>query len=243
MRTTVTSRTTLITRTTRTTRIAGAAALACSLLLAGCASNERAPNTIYDFGPAAPGAQAPGAPALAAIVVMDATGPTALDTERMFYRLNYADAMQARTYASARWSAPPLDLFTHRIKTRLSQAGMQVLSATDASNNVPILRIEVDDFVHAFASAGQSEGQVRLRASVFTDHRLVDQRSFARNAPAASHDATGGAGALAAGTDLVAADLLAWLATLDPARLSPATGSGTAPAPASLGAMLRPSGR
>lgn len=220
----------------QTTRFATIAVVACSLLLAGCASKERAPNTIYDFGPAAPSAQSPAAPALAAIVVMDATGPTALDTERMFYRLNYADAMQARTYASARWSAPPLDLFTHRIKTRLSQSGMKVLSATDASNNVPILRIEIDDFVHAFAGAGQSEGQVRLRASVFTDHRLVDQRSFTRNAPAASHDATGGAGALAAATDLVASDLLAWLATLDPARLAPA-GSTTA------GAALRPRGQ
>ena len=215
MRTTVTSRTTLITRTTRTTRIAGAAALACSLLLAGCASNERAPNTIYDFGPAAPGAQAPGAPALAAIVVMDATGPTALDTERMFYRLNYADAMQARTYASARWSAPPLDLFTHRIKTRLSQAGMQVLSATDASNNVPILRIEVDDFVHAFSSTSASEGQILLRASVLADHRLVAQKSFAHNAPAPSQDAAGGVAALAAGTDRIALDLKNWLSTLD----------------------------
>jgi len=64
----------------QTTRFATIAVVACSLLLAGCASKERAPNTIYDFGPAAPSAQSPAAPALAAIVVMDATGPTALDT-------------------------------------------------------------------------------------------------------------------------------------------------------------------
>ena len=42
---------------------------------------------------------------LAAIVVMDATGSPALENERMMYRLNYADPLQARTYANSRWSA------------------------------------------------------------------------------------------------------------------------------------------
>ncbi len=184
-------------------------------MLAGCASKERTSNTIFDFGPVASAMQAAAAPKPAAIVVMDVTGPATLDTERMFYRLNYADAQQARTYANSRWSAPPVSLVTQRIKARLAQSGMKVLSATDAATGVPILRIEIDDFVHAFASAGQSEGQIMLRASVFQEHRLVDQRSFHRNAPAPSQDAAGGVAALAAGTDQVAADLLAWLASLD----------------------------
>ena len=98
---------------------------------------------------------------------------------------------------------------------RLSQAGVTVLSATDAANRVPILRIEIDDFVHTFASTSQSEGQIMLRASVFTDHRLVGQRSFARNTPAPSQDAAGGVTALAAGTDAIALDLNTWLSSLD----------------------------
>ncbi len=194
-----------------------AVAIACSLVLAGCASNKGAPNTIYDFG--APSAQAmtpaQGASRLPPIVVMDATGPAALDNERMFYRLNYADPLQARTYAGSRWSGTPLALATQRIKVRLSQAGVTVLSATDAANRVPILRIEIDDFVHTFASTSQSEGQIMLRASVFTDHRLVGQRSFAHNAPAPSQDAAGGVTALAAGTDAIALDLNTWLSSLD----------------------------
>lgn len=198
-----------------TCRIPAVIALACSVFLAGCASKERTSNTIFDFGPVAPAMQAAATPKPAAIVVMDVTGPATLDTERMFYRLNYADAQQARTYASSRWSATPVSLVTQRIKARLAQSGMKVLSATDAATGVPILRIEIDDFVHAFASTGQSEGQVMLRASVFQEHRLVDQRSFHRNALAPSQDAAGGAAALAAGTDQVAADLLAWLASLD----------------------------
>ncbi|MCC2972643.1 PqiC family protein [Massilia sp. IC2-476] len=190
-------------------------ALALALVLAGCASKKAQESTTYDFGPATMTQQA-GAPAtMAAIVVMDATGPEALENERMFYRLNYADALQARTYAHSRWAGNPLQMLTQRVKTRLAQSGMKVLTATDASTGVPLLRVEVDDFVHAFTGVAQSEGQVTLRASLFSDHRLLDQRTFTRTTPAPSADAPGGARALAASTDAIAADILAWLATVD----------------------------
>jgi len=188
--------------------------LAAVLVLAGCASSKTQEATTFDFGPAA--AQQANAPAaLPAIVVMDATGPAALENERMYYRLNYANALEARTYANSRWASNPLQMVTQRMKARLSQSGMKVLSATDASTGVPLLRVEVDDFVHAFPSAGQSEGQLTLRASLFSDHRLLDQRTFTRTTPAPSADAAGGARALAASTDAVAADIQAWLATID----------------------------
>lgn len=188
--------------------------LAAVLVLAGCASSKTQEATTFDFGPAA--AQQTNAPAaLPAIVVMDATGPAALENERMYYRLNYANALEARTYANSRWASNPLQMVTQRMKARLSQTGMKVLSATDASTGVPLLRVEVDDFVHAFSSAGQSEGQLTLRASLFSDHRLLDQRTFTRTTPAPSADAAGGARALAASTDAVAADIQAWLATVD----------------------------
>jgi cholesterol transport system auxiliary component len=195
-------------------------ALTAALVLAGCASNKAQESTTYDFGPAAPLQQAAGAPAsasanIAALVVMDATGPAALENERMYYRLNYADALQARTYANSRWASNPLQMITQRFKARLAQSGMKVLSATDASTGVPLLRVEVDDFVHAFPGVNQSEGQLTLRASLFNDHRLLDQRTFTRSTPAGSSDAPGGARALAASTDAVAADILAWLATVD----------------------------
>lgn len=214
MRTTVTAY--LLRLPIRSLPALGACALVSVTLLAGCASTKTHDGTTYDFGPSAPLQQATAAPAaMPAIVVMDATGPSALENERMYYRLNYADALQARTYANSRWAGNPLQMLTQRVKTRLAQSGMKVLSATDASTGVPLLRVEVDDFVHAFTGANQSEGQLTLRASLFNDHRLVDQRSFTRATPAPSADAPGGARALAASTDVVAADILAWLATLD----------------------------
>jgi cholesterol transport system auxiliary component len=190
------------------------AAAAATVLLAGCAATKGPPNTLFDFGAAAAGADPARAP-LPALVVTDATGSAAFDGERMFYRLNYADALQARAYANSRWSTSPLQMVTQRLKSRIAQAGAKVLSVTDATTGVPILRVEVDDFVHAFSSASRSEGQLVLRASVFNGHALVDQKTFSRSTPAATADAAGGASALAASTDAVAADIVAWLATLN----------------------------
>jgi cholesterol transport system auxiliary component len=132
----------------------------------------------------------------------------------MFYRLSYADALQARSYANSRWTANPLQMMTQRLKTRIAQSGAKVLSETDASSGIPILRIDVDEFIHNFSGVAQSEGQVALRASVFQGHALVDQRSFARTT-AGGADAAGGARALAASTDAIAADIVAWLGTLN----------------------------
>lgn len=201
-----------------------ACALAFVLSLSGCASNKGQPTTQFDFGPAlAPAAGAAGASAgginsfanFGALVVTDVTGSSALDSERMFYRLSYADALQARTYANSRWTANPLQMMTQRLKTRMGQAGAKVLSESDASLGVPILRVDVDDFVHDFSSTTQSQGVVAVRASLFQGHTLVDQKHFVRTTPAAMPDAAGGARALAASTDAIAADITGWLGTLN----------------------------
>jgi cholesterol transport system auxiliary component len=194
---------------------------ACALALAGCASHKGEPATTFDFGPALP-ASAPSAATplgtLGTLVVADVTGSSALDNERIPYRLSYADAREARTYANSRWSATPLQLLTQRLKARLGQAGAKVLSSTDAASGVPILRVDVDDFVHDFSGVNQSSGRVAVRASVFQGHTLLDQKTFVRATPATSADAAGGARSLAASTDAVTADIAAWLGTLDLAR-------------------------
>jgi cholesterol transport system auxiliary component len=192
-------------------RLLLAAAGCGALLLAGCASEKTQANSTFDFGPAV-AAVAPAANG--AVVVTDVTGSAALDSERMSYRLNYADPLQARAYSHSRWSATPLQLVTQRLKTRIAQSGTKVLGATDASDGVAILRTEVDEFTHSFDSQAQSSGLLILRASLFQGHKLVDQKTFSRKCSATSADAAGGARALAAATDGVAADIVAWLATL-----------------------------
>jgi cholesterol transport system auxiliary component len=189
------------------------AALAAAALLAGCASSEKQSDTLFDLGPSLPRADLRSDAPLPALVVTDATGSPAFESEKMYYRLNYADPLQARAYANSRWNANPLELVTQRLKSRLSQTGAKVLGSADAATGAPILRVQVDEFVHAFSSASQSQGIVVVRASLMNGHALVDQKTFSRSTPAPSADASGGARALAASVDAVAGDIAAWLSS------------------------------
>lgn len=194
-----------------------AVTLTAAALLAGCAAKPALP-TLYDFGPLpAPAAAGPArAPAPAALVVLDATGPAWLDSTRMYYRLLYADAQQSRPYAHNHWHATPLQLLSERLKSRLAQNGLKVLSGADSTVGMPLLRIEVEDFSQNFDARDSSSVRLALRASVFRAHHLLDQRSFGRDLRAASADAAGGARALAQATDAVTADIIGWLAALPP---------------------------
>lgn len=196
----------------RNLALAGAVALV--LPLGGCASSHGPNTSLYDFGPLTPAAAPAPAQPLPALIMADVSGPPALDTDRMQYRLLYADARQTRPYAHNQWTSTPLQLLTQRMKARIAQAGVKVLSSTDAASSITLLRMEVDDFGQNFASASQSSGLIALRASLFRNHRLVDQRSFQRDRPAPSADAAGGARALSDAADALATDILAWLAAL-----------------------------
>lgn len=206
--------------TTFSGHAARAALIAAAVLLSACAS--KGPTSAhYDFGPLPPATQAANAGTSAganigAIIVADATGPASLDSERMQYRLLYADARQSRPYAYNQWTSTPLQLVTQRMKARIAQAGVKVLSTSDSAAAVNLLRLEVDDFAQNFETATQSNGHISLRASLFRSHRLLDQKTFTRTAPAPSADAAGGARALADASDALAADVLAWLAALPP---------------------------
>jgi len=204
-------------------------AIVSAIALAGCASKGPQP-TAFDFGPmGAPLPAASMAPAgtngtsgtdglrpmaMPAIVVADVSGPASLDSQRMTYRLMYADARQSRPYAYNTWSATPLQLMSQRVKARIAQAGVKVVSTTDSAGGLPLLRLEADEFSQNFDSATQSSASITLRASIFRNHKLVDQRTFTRSARAPSADPAGGASALAESTDGIAADILAWLATM-----------------------------
>jgi len=183
------------------------------LALAGCASTRGPAASLYDFG----GLPDPAPQAtlkLPPVIVPDVTGPAWLDTQTMVYRLNDSDPLQARPYANSRWSSTPLQLLTQRVKARLAQAGVRVLSTTDAGAGVLLLRIEADDFSHAFDRNMRNAGTVVLRASLFDGHRFLDQKTFVRSTPSASADAGGGVRALTTSTDAVAADIIAWLSAL-----------------------------
>lgn len=210
-----------------TSTIRNCLAIAAMAATLGACATKGVPTTQFDFGPLPAAASASAsaqvsaptsASNIGAIIVADVTGPAALDTERMQYRLLYADARQSKPYAYNQWTSTPSQLLTQRIKARMAQAGVKVLSTTDAAASPTVLRMEVEDFAQNFDTATSSKGVLRLRASVFRNHHLVDQKTFDRSAPAPTADAAGGARALADASDAVAADVLSWLAALPPSR-------------------------
>jgi cholesterol transport system auxiliary component len=190
------------------------AILAC-LLIAGCGSTSQrgARDTRFDFGPVPERSEAV-TKALPPIAIPDVTGPALLDSQQMLYRLNYADPLQSRAFTQSEWSATPLQLLTQRIKSRMSHGGLTVLSVIDASAGALLLRVEVDEFSHVFTSATQNHGRVVLRASLFDGHKLISQKTFSKSTDSTSADAGGGARALAASTDAITADMMAWIAAL-----------------------------
>lgn len=192
---------------------AGIAALA-SLCACSVVSRPDAA-VLYDLGPLRTQASSPQTPTLPPLSIVDIQVPGWLDSSLIFYRLSYANEQQPRPYAQARWSMPPGQLLQQHLKSRIAQAGGAVLTPSSAASNVPVLRIEADDFTQVFSSPAQSIGQVSLRASVFRERTLVAQRSFTRQAAAPSADAAGGVRALADAGDAALGDVIAWLASLN----------------------------
>lgn len=191
-----------------------------STLLSGCAAGRGELASLYDFGPLPAqqsGAQSslPTLPPLSPISIAEIQVPAWLDSTHIYYRLNYANGQQPRPYAHARWTMTPAQLLLQRLKVRIAQAGGVALAASHGATNIPVLRIEADDFTQSFDAPAQSSAQVVLRASVFRGRTLIAHKSFIRQAPSQAADAGGGAQALAAASDAAITDLILWLATLD----------------------------
>lgn len=183
-----------------------------SALLAGCATDAQSV-ALFDFGPTGIAQRSDALPALPTISVAAVDAPNALDNPLMYYRLNYANNQQRRPYANSRWTMPPAQLLTERLKTRMAQAGSAVLPESHGALNVPVLRVELDEFTQLFDSPDQSVAHVVLRAALFDGRKLMTQKTFARQVPAPSPDAGGGARALAAASDAIITEMMGWLAT------------------------------
>ncbi len=185
------------------------------VLLNGCATANTGPVTLYDLGllrvPQDATVRAAPPPPLS---IAEVNAPAWLDSPMMFFRLAYANEQQPRPYARSRWSMPPAQLFGQRLKARIGQAGGVALAASDGAENVPLLRIEADDFTQIFDSPEQSFALVSMRASILNGRTLAAQKTFIKQSPAPTADAAGGARALADASDAIITDMMNWLAGL-----------------------------
>ena len=168
---------------------------------------------------ALPGANvAPGASAQVALVLPEMEASAALDSNAMLYRIAFANPQALSPYASARWSMAPAQLLRQRLRDQLGQNRVVLTGYEAAPASAWLVRTELDEFAQVFESANQSQGQIRLRATVtqagVQGEKLLGQRSFVVQRPAATADAPGGARALAQAADALAQELDQWLRQL-----------------------------
>lgn len=197
-------------------------------LLAGCSALPDKPQrpAQYDFGPGAvatlPTDRRAPLPPLA-LADIEANGPLEAGTA-VLYRLGYADAQQLRPYALARWSMPPAQLVAQRLRDHLGQRRTVVsagegaaLLRTDGQQPL-VLRVELQEFSQLFTAPTASNALLRLRVTVVDNlpagEKILAQRPFIVQRPAATADAPGGVRALAEATDAAAAELSQWLETV-----------------------------
>ncbi|HSN78937.1 MAG TPA: ABC-type transport auxiliary lipoprotein family protein [Rhodoferax sp.] len=190
--------------------------LAALVLLAGCATQRPAETAkVYDFGPALLQTAAAGAlPGLATVVLFETQVSPALEVNAVLYRLAYADAQQLKPYALARWSMPPAQLFSQRLRQQLGEQRAVVAPGEAAA--LFNLRLVLEEFSQVFDSPAQSHGLLRLRATLSQrmagSETLLAQRSFVVQQPAPSPDAIGAVRALTLASDQAIGQVTAWLA-------------------------------
>lgn len=183
-----------------------AAVLAFSMLT-GCAGTPAALSDIrYDFGPAPlPATSGP----MPAVKVLDVSAPETLASDKLIYRLSYADAQQTAAYANSHWTMAPSELLTQRLRNALSMRGT-VLTGSDGVA-APVLKVDLNEFEQIFDSQTQSHGAVTARATLTQGGKVIGQRTFISRAPASTTDAAGGAQALATASDDLVSQISAWL--------------------------------
>ena len=188
-----------------------------TMLLAGCSVLDKPTRSVvFDFGPASESAGAPvSVTPRQAIALAEVEASSALDSTAVLYRLAYADAQQLQPYAQARWSMPPAQLLRQRLRQSLAQYTLVTREGDVAGQRPLVLRLELDEFSQMFDAPGRSVGQVRVHATVLqasaSGERLVAQRGFVAQRPAARADAAAGVRALTAATDAVVADIAQWM--------------------------------
>lgn len=222
---------------TRAYQISAGAAF-CLIFVSACSALPAPPvhPVVYDFGPGSVEPVAPRPPTAqrSALVLADIQSPgVAVSSTALHYRLAYDDAQQLRAYQRARWSRPPAELVRQTVASELAQQGpvLDSLSAREAARGAAsaaagagsaantsamlVLRLDIEEFSQVFSSATQSNGVLRLRATLAQatpqGERLRGQRLFVAQSPAASQDAAGGSAAMARAAQQVAHELALWI--------------------------------
>ena len=201
-----------------------------ALLLAGCSGLPTAPHTSvrYDLGRTP--VMSAASEKLPAVALAPMQAPLWTDSSTSLrYRLAYADAQVLYTYGQARWSIPPASMIQQRMREYLGQGGRIVLSADPGEipplvdgQQVPVLRLSLEEFSQVFNSPEASDAWVRIRATVVKPTAqgdvLLAQQAFEVRKPTSTADASGGVDALTKAVNEVGQLIQPWLQTVLSAR-------------------------
>jgi cholesterol transport system auxiliary component len=183
-------------------------------LLAGCATQRpEGVVKVYDFG-MAPWPTVVSGQQLATVALFEPQVNPVLEGNAVLYRLVYADPQQLKPYALSRWSMPPAQLISQRLRQYLGQQRAVVVpgEATAQLN----LRLVLEEFSQVFDAPAQSHGLVRLRATLTQrtsgGETLLAQQSFVVQQPASTPDAIGAVRALTVASDHAVTQVTQWLA-------------------------------
>jgi cholesterol transport system auxiliary component len=182
--------------------------------VAGCAigPEKRDPPAVFDLGPQRTYAAA--TPVInATLLIPPVSASPWLDSPNIMYRLIYRDAGRPEAYAQHRWAMSPALLLTERLRGRFATATRGVVGIQDGARADYSLRIELEDFSQSFDAAESSKTTVRLRATLIEPNTRAfhAQKSFSVERPAPPN-APGAAQSLAAASDAVVEELVAWAA-------------------------------
>lgn len=189
-----------------------ALAAAAAVVLAGCTmAPTSTQHALYDFG-IEPSAAAVALPAQLSLAEVSAN--SWLQTPAILYRLTYRDGARVEPYAHSRWSAPPAELITQRLRQALAGAGSERFSmATEGLAADYALRIHLEAFEQVVEAPTRCRGVARVRASLAgLDRRLRASRMFQAERACPSVDAPGAVRALGAAADALVADIVHWVA-------------------------------
>lgn len=179
-----------------------------ALLLASCASLVTAPTafTVYDFGgvTAEPPLDSPLVPG-----IVEVRAPTWLANSAMHYRLDYVEPASREVFAESRWAGHPSEMLQRLLTARLG--------AGRSGSGACRLRVDLDEFVQAFASSGRSQAEVHARVALIAprEETVLASRRIVVIAPAPTPDARGGVLAHRDVSRQLVAEIATWLGTLD----------------------------
>ena len=134
-----------------------------------------------------------------------------LNSDAMWYRFTNKNAQELRAFAQSKWSMQPAQLVQQNTHRFLMQQGFLVVSSNDSIKDLPLLKLNLDEFTQYFSNENTSSAVLHIRANLIHKQTLLTQKQFQIQIPSASADAAGGAQAMQLAQNQFMQELQAWL--------------------------------